>query len=89
MLWGPPGASVRVGTTVRPDDDYGGTRTRVQLHTESGEEMLLTLGEWADLCRAVREIAGWPAGGKLPSWPGSGTDPREAARAGLGLVGHD
>ena len=51
--------------------------------------MLLTLGEWADLCRAVREIAGWPAGGKLPSWPGSGTDPREAARAGLGLVGHD
>lgn len=76
-------------TTARPADQPGRTCTWVRIETETGEQLLMTLGEWADLCRAVREIAGWPASPTLPSLAGSQAGPREAARAGLGLVGHD
>jgi len=58
IIWqeGPSGLTVSTSSGAAHPADM--SRTRVQITTVSGRFLRLNLAEWADLCRAVRQLAG-------------------------------
>jgi hypothetical protein len=58
IIWqqGPSGLAVSVG--IHPAQPADVSMTRVQVTTADGQFLQLNLTEWADLCSAVRQLAG-------------------------------
>ena len=58
IIWQEGPTGLAVSTYAGPHQPVGASRTRVQITTADGQFLSLTLTEWADLCSAVRQLAG-------------------------------
>jgi hypothetical protein len=58
IIWQEGHSGLAVSTYTCPVQPAGLSPTRVQVTTADGQFLQLNLGEWADLCSAVRQLAG-------------------------------
>jgi hypothetical protein len=58
IIWQEGHSGLAVSTYSGPARPAGASPTRVQVTTADGQFLQLNLGEWADLCSAVRHFAG-------------------------------
>ena len=58
IIWQEGPSGVAVSTSGSPAQPAGLPSTRVQITTIDGRFLQLNLTEWADLCSAVRQLAG-------------------------------
>jgi len=58
IIWQEGPSGLTVSTYIAPARPAGVSRARVQVTTADGQLLQLNLTEWADLCSAVRQIAG-------------------------------
>jgi hypothetical protein len=58
IIWQEGPSGLTVSTSSGPAHPVGTSMTRVQITTVGGRFLQLNLAEWADLCRAVRQLAG-------------------------------
>ena len=58
IIWQEGPSGLAVSTYTGPAQPAGASRTRVQVTTADRQFLQLNLAEWADLCRAVRQLAG-------------------------------
>lgn len=58
IIWQEGHSGLAVSASIGPAQPASVSRTRVQVTTVDGHFLQLTLAEWADLCRAVRHLAG-------------------------------
>lgn len=57
-IWQEGPSGLAVSTYIGPAQPAAVSRSRVQITTANGQFLQLTLTEWADLCSAVRQLAG-------------------------------
>jgi len=58
IIWHEGHSGLAVSTDTGPAQPAGVPPTRVQVTTADGQFLQLSLSEWADLCSAVRQLAG-------------------------------
>ena len=58
IIWQQGTSGLAVSTSTGPPQPADGTVTQVQVTTVEGQFLQLNLTEWADLCSAVRQLAG-------------------------------
>jgi hypothetical protein len=58
IIWQQGASGLAVSTSIGPSRPADMTATRVQVTTVDGQFLQLNLTEWADLCSAVRQLAG-------------------------------
>jgi hypothetical protein len=58
IIWQEGPSGLAVSTYIGPARPADVSRTRVQVTTVDGQFLQLNLTEWADLCSAVRQLAG-------------------------------
>jgi hypothetical protein len=58
IIWQHGASGLAVSTSTGPGQPADVTATRVQVTTVDGQFLQLNLTEWADLCSAVRQLAG-------------------------------
>ena len=58
IIWQQGPSGLAVSTDIHPAQPADVSMTRVQVTTVDGQFLQLTLPEWADLCSAVRQLAG-------------------------------
>ena len=58
IIWQQGASGLAVSTSIGPSRPADVTVMRVQVATEDGQFLQLSLTEWADLCLAVRQLAG-------------------------------
>jgi hypothetical protein len=76
IIWQQGLSRLAVSTCIRPAQPADVSMTQVQVTTADGQALQLNLTEWADLCSAVRQLAGeFPRPDPVAwrRWPGSGT----------------
>jgi hypothetical protein len=77
VIWQEGHSGLVVSAYTGPARPADVPRTRVQVTTADGQFLQLNLGEWADLCSAVRQLAG-----EYPSPHLDGASPRMRATSG-------
>ena len=76
IIWQQGPSRLAVSTCIRPAQPADVSMTQVQVTTVDGQFLQLNLIEWADLCSAVRQLAGEflrPHPVAWRRWPGPGT----------------
>jgi hypothetical protein len=58
IIWQEGRSGLSVSACTGPGQPADAPRTRVQVTTPDGQFLQLNLSEWADLCSAVRQLAG-------------------------------
>ncbi len=58
IIWQEGPSGLALSTYVGPLRPVGMPQTRVQVTTVDGQFLSLNVTEWADLCSAVRQLAG-------------------------------
>ena len=58
IIWQHGPSGLAVSTSIHPARPADVSLTRVQVTTADGQFLQLNLAEWADLCCAVRQLAG-------------------------------
>jgi hypothetical protein len=58
IIWQQGPSGLAVSTYISPAQRDDVSMTRVQVATADGQFLQLNLTEWADLCSAVRQLAG-------------------------------
>ena len=58
IIWQQGPSGLAVSAYIRPAHPADVSLTRVQVTTVDGQFLQLNLTEWADLCSAVRQLAG-------------------------------
>ena len=58
IIWQHGPSGLAVSTYIHPAQPADVSMTRVQVTTVDGQFLQLNLAEWADLCSAVRQLAG-------------------------------
>jgi len=58
IIWQEGPSRLAVSTYIGPGQPAGASQTRVLVTTVDGNFLRLDLTEWADLCCAVRQLAG-------------------------------
>lgn len=58
IIWQQGPSGLAVSTCIQPAQPADVSMTRVQVTKADGQFLQLNLAEWADLCSAVRQLAG-------------------------------
>ena len=58
IIWQEGHSGLAVSTSIGPAQPSGMSGTRIYVTTADGQFLQLNLAEWADLCSAVRQLAG-------------------------------
>jgi len=58
IIWQEGVSGLAVSTSIGPAQPVGMPGTRIHVTTADGQFLQLNLTEWADLCSAVRQLAG-------------------------------
>ena len=58
IIWQQGPSGLALSTSIDPAQPADVSMTRVRVTTADGQFLQLNLAEWADLCSAVRQLAG-------------------------------